>query len=339
MTPSILQLFFSFWIPLILSTIGSIIPSEMNEELKIKLFKSSLDTSIIILRSQGFEATYDKMNTNIYNDYIEIKNINIRKQFKSNDLPFCDASKIRMDSIWKNPACELLINIENIKFKGFNFDKNINNFFEINIDNISFDTSIFNDPSSKVTKKLFNIEETINFNFSTKNKYIFNKNIFENSLYLDVVNFGNLNFEVKLSNLIYNQEKISAVLDAFIFEFVDNGVLEKIDTFINIELNTNLTEIINNNLKIKSLLNIEDESEINKIEEQNKLINNINTHYPNFDQNTENLITFIENPTSLKCIRNEDHIINDNIFEAMEDLGPILIFAVFCENIIIDDPT
>jgi len=29
---------------------------------------------------------------------------------------------------------------------------------------------------------------------------------------------------------------------------------------------------------------------------------------------------------------------NDNIFEAMEDLGPILIFAVFCENIIIDDP-
>ena len=48
--------------------------------LKIKLFKSSLDTSIIILRSQGFEATYDEINTMfIYNDYIEIKNINIAK--------------------------------------------------------------------------------------------------------------------------------------------------------------------------------------------------------------------------------------------------------------------
>ena len=339
MTPSILQLFFSLGIPLILSTISSIIPSEINEELKIKLFKSSLDTSIIILRSQGFEATYDEMNTNIYNDYIEIKNINIRKKFESNDFPFCDASKIRMDSIWENPACELLINIENIKFKGFNFNKNVDNFLEINIDNISLDTSIFNDSSSKATKKLFKIDETINLNFSTKNKYNFNKNIFENSLYLDVVNFGNLNFEVKLSNFIYNQEKISAVLDAFIFEFVDNGVLEKIDTFIDIELNTNLTEIINNNLKIKSLLNIEDESEINKIEEQNKLINDVNKHYPNFDQNTLNLIAFIENPTSLKCIRNEDHIMNDNIFEAMDDLGPILIFAVFCENIIIDDPT
>ena len=50
MTPSIFQLLFSLGIPLILSTISSIIPSEINEELKIKLFKSSLDTSIIILR-------------------------------------------------------------------------------------------------------------------------------------------------------------------------------------------------------------------------------------------------------------------------------------------------
>jgi len=337
MTPGIFQLLFSLGIPLILSTISSIIPSEMNEELKIKLFKSSLDTSIIILRSQGFEATYDEMNINIYNDYIEIKNIILRKQFESNDFPFCDTSKIKMDSIWKNPACELLINIENIKFKGFNFNKNIDNFFEIDIDNISLDTSIFNDSSSKATKKLFKIEETIYLNFSTKNKYNFNKNIFENSLYLDVVNFGKLHFEVKLSNLIYNQEKISAVLDAFIFEFIDNGVLEKIDTFLDIESNTNLTEIVNNNLKIKSLLNVEDESKIKKIEEQNTLINNVNRHYPNFDQNTENLIEFIENPTSLKCIRDDDHIMNDNIFEAMEDLGPILIFAVFCENIIIND--
>ena len=30
-----------------------------------------------------------------------------------------------------------------------------------------------------------------------------------------------------------------------IFEFVDNGLLEKIDTFWDIELNTNFTEIIN----------------------------------------------------------------------------------------------
>ena len=89
--------------------------------------------------------------------------------------------------------------------------------------------------------------------------------------------------------------------------------------------------------KIKSLLNIEDESKLKKIEEHNTLINNVNRHYPNFNQNTQNLIEFIENPISLKCIRNDDHIMNENIFEAMEELGPILIFAVFCENIIIND--
>ena len=309
----------------------------MSEEIKIKLFQSSLDTSIIILRSQGFEATYDEINTDIYNDYIEIKNINIRKKFESGDFTFCETDNIKMDSIWKNPACELFISIENIKFKGFNFNQNIDNFFEIIIDNISLDTSIFNDSSSKTIKKLLKIEKTVNLNFSTKTKYSFNKNIFENSLYLDVINFGTLNFEVKLSNLIFDQEKIAAVLDAFIFEFSDNGILEKIDTFLDIESNTNLTEIINNNLQIKSLLNIEDESEIKKIEEHNTLINNVNRHYPNFNQNTQNLINFIENPISLKCIRNDDHIMNENIFEAMEDLGPILIFAVFCENIATDD--
>jgi hypothetical protein len=339
MTPSIIQLVLSLWIPLILSTISSLIPSEISEELKIKLFTNSLDTSIIFLRSQGFEATYDEINTNIYNDYIEIKNFNIKKQFKSKDLPFCDASKIKMDSIWKDPACELLINIENVQFKGFNFNKKIDNFFEINIDNISFDTSMFNDSSSKATKKLFKIEETINLNFSTRNKYNFNKNIFENKIFLEVEKFGNLSLEVKLSNLIYNEEQLSAVLDSFILEFVDQGVLERINTFIDIELDTNLIEIVNKEFKTKSLLNIDDENEIEKIEEHNQLISNVNRHYSNFDQNIVKLLAFIENPSSLKCIRYKDHIINNNISEAIDDLGPILLFAVFCENIIIDDPT
>ena len=47
-------------------------------------------------------------------------------KFESNDFPFCDSSNIKMDSIWKNPACELaLVNIENIKFKGFDFNGTI----------------------------------------------------------------------------------------------------------------------------------------------------------------------------------------------------------------------
>lgn len=339
MTPSIIQLAFSLWIPLIISTISSLIPSEINDELKIKLFKNSLDTSIIFLRSQGFEATYDEMNTNIYNDYIEIKNIDIKKKFGSNDFSYCDINKIKKKSIWEDPSCELLIKINNIKFKGFNFNNNTENFFEINIENISFDTSIFNNSSSKATKKLFNIDEKINLDFSTKNNYIFNKNIIESKILLSVENFGSLNIEFILSNLIYNEEKLSAVLDSFIFNFFDNGLFERIETFIDIESDTSLTEIVIKNLKTKSLLNIENESEIKSIEEHNQLISDINRHYPNFDNNINNLMSFIENPNSLICIRNEDHLINNNVFEEIDDLGPILLLAVFCENIITDDPS
>ena len=132
MTPSIFQLAISLWFPLILSLISSITPEEFNQELKIKLFKSGLDTSIIFLRSQGFEATYDEMDVNIYDDLIEIKNINIRKQFGSNEFPFCETENIKMSSIWQDLNCELVINIQNLQFKGLNFIEKNDNFFEIN---------------------------------------------------------------------------------------------------------------------------------------------------------------------------------------------------------------
>lgn len=338
MTPSIIQLAISFGIPLFLSIISSIIPEEISEESKIKLFKSTLDTSIIILRSQGFEATYDEMDVNIYNDLIEIKNINIKKQFESNEFPFCDTKNIKMESIWQDLTCELVINIQNLQFKGFNFNKNIDNFFEINANNINFDTSIFNNSSSKATKKLFEIDKTIIANISIKNKYNFNKNIFENNIYLDIQNFGNLNLETKLTNLLYSKEKFSAVLDRFNLEFTNDGILKKINTFLDIELGTNLIELTNNNLKIKSLLNIENESKIKVIEEHNKLISDVNRHYPNFNKNIDNIFLFLENSNSIKCFRNEKHLMNENVFDAIEDLGPVLLFAVFCENIVINDP-
>ena len=125
------QLAISLWLPLVLSLISSITPEEFNQELKIKLFKSGLDTSIIFLRSQGFEATYDEMDVNIYDDLIEIKNINIRKQFEPYELPFCDAEKIKKKSIWQDETCELVINIQNLQFKGLDFIKKNDNFFEI----------------------------------------------------------------------------------------------------------------------------------------------------------------------------------------------------------------
>ena len=338
MTPSIFQLAISFGIPLILSIISSIIPEVMSEESKIRLFKSSLDTSIILLRSQGFEATYDEMDINFYNDLIEIKNINIRKQFEPYDLPFCDAEKIKKKSIWQDETCELVIKIQNLQFKGLNFIEKNDNFFEINANNINFDTSIFNDSSSKTAKKLFEIENTIIASFSIKNIYNFNKNIFENNIYLDIHNFGNLNLETKLTNLLYNQEKFSAVLDKFNLGFTNNGILKKIDTFIDIESDTNLIEITNNNLKTKSLLNIENESEIKVIEDHNKLIKDVSRHYPNFNKNIDNIFLFLENPDSIKCIRNEEHLMNENVFDAIEDAGPTLLFAIFCENIVINDP-
>ena len=85
-------------------------------------------------------------------------------------------------------------------------------------------------------------------------------------------------------------------------------------------------------------LNIENESEIKVIEEHNQLINDVSRHYPNFNKNIDNILLFLENPGTIKCLRNKDHLMNENVFDAIEDAGPILLFAIFCENIVINDP-
>ena len=66
--------------------------------------------------------------------------LGIRKQFEPYELPFCDAEKINKKSIWQDETCELVINIQNLQFKGFNFSNDKENFFEIHANNINFDT-------------------------------------------------------------------------------------------------------------------------------------------------------------------------------------------------------
>jgi|TARA_B100001971_G_scaffold209653_1_gene233634 hypothetical protein len=334
MAPSILQLALTLWLPFLLSIISSFVPEDLNHELKIKLLKKSLDTSVIFIRSQGFEATYNDLEVNLLEDSIEIKNINLRRQFYPNEFTFCDVKKIKQESIWDPEVCELSINIESLKFSGLNLIEKNNKFFTITANNINFDTSIFNDSSSIATKKLYEIEKTIVASFSIKNQYEFNKNIFENKIDINIKNYGDVSLKTRLTNLLYNQKKFSAVLDELNFKFTNYGILEKIDTFFDIETNTNLTEVTKNALKSRSLLNIEDENEIYRIKSHNETIDNINRHYPSLNNNIDNILLFLDKHNSIQCTRNEDHLLNENVIEGIDSSGPILFLAVFCEQII-----
>ena len=54
----------SFWIFIVQSIFSFFNPAGLDQEAKINLIESGIDTGIIFLRTQGFEATYD--------DYLEI---------------------------------------------------------------------------------------------------------------------------------------------------------------------------------------------------------------------------------------------------------------------------
>tara|TARA_B110000438_G_C15784684_1_gene637841 strand:- start:282 stop:1298 length:1017 start_codon:yes stop_codon:yes gene_type:complete len=331
------QFFFlsqSFWIFIAQSIISFFNPAGLDQDAKIKLIESGLDTGIIYLRTQGFEATYDEFNANINNNSIEIKDIIIKKQLNPGSVYFCEGKNIQPKTIWHPRVCEINIKIDKLTFSGLNFDYKSELPFKIAFENINFDLSIFNDANSKTFKKLFEINESISANFSMETKYEFSKNIFHNNVHISLDNFGTIDTNVIFKNIIYSEEFFSLNLDTFSFALKNNSVIEKVNLILDIEGNSNLYNLTKNKLQKKSSINVTDQNELDKINKHNDIINSIEYHYPAYSKNLDDLLSFLQNAKNIKCSRNNDHLMNAEVIEEINRTGPSLLFAVLCENII-----
>ena len=108
----------SFWIFLFQGLISFFNPDALNEDAKIKLFESGIDSGVIYLRSLGFNATYDDFYADIDEDTILITNLSLKREFEPGYDSFCNIENLEPRSIWHPKLCEFILTIDEISIKG-----------------------------------------------------------------------------------------------------------------------------------------------------------------------------------------------------------------------------
>lgn len=327
----------SFWIFLFQSLISFFNPDALNDEAKIKLIESGIDSGIIYLRSIGFNATYDEFYADIEEDKIQITNLTLKKKFNPEYNSFCDLDNLELKSIWHPKLCEFSLSVDEIIIKGIELGYKSEDPVSIEISGIIHDLSNYNTTEFKTVKKLLDIENNISGDFKLDLKYDFSKNIFSSNINFSVNNFGLMNLSFVTDNIVYNDESFSLNLDKFRFSFEDESFVEKFNTLSDIEGGNDLAEIAKQGLLKRPTLNVSDVDQLENINTHNDFINSVEYYYPSYNSNILNLIKFLEEPSYFECNSDQNHLINNLFMEDVEVYGFPLIIAAVCENISLED--
>tara|TARA_E500000178_G_C17017463_1_gene753744 strand:- start:1315 stop:2346 length:1032 start_codon:yes stop_codon:yes gene_type:complete len=327
----------SFWIFIVQGLLSIFNPNSIDYETKIKIFESGIDTSITYLRSEGFSATYDDFYDDKENNIIVLENLVIKKEFEPQYSGFCLEENIVPKSIWHSKSCEFSLEIDKIKFTGLNLGYKSEGSFKIDLIGIKHDLSIYNNTELMTLKKLVELDDYLFANFYIETQYEFSKNIFKSNVNLDIQEFGVLNFSLTANDIIYNQDKFSFNLDKFNLMYEDNSLINKIEILRELNLLAYDGFSLHESAKKKFLkqpnLNVNDVSELEKINLHNDFINSLNYHYPNYEENIVNLILFLKDPGTIYCQNDSDHIINELFLDEVGNYGLPLLVAALCENI------
>jgi len=323
----------SFWIFLFQGLISFFNPDALNEEAKIKLFESGIDSGVIYLRSLGFNATYDDFYADIDEDTILITNLSLKREFEPGYDSFCNIENLEPRSIWHPKLCEFILTIDEISIKGIELGYKSDDPVSIEFKGINHDLSIYNTTELKTVKKLLDLENNISGDFRLDLKYEFSKNILSSNIDFSVNDFGEMDLSFVSNNIVYNDDNFSMNLDKFKFTFEDQSFVEKFNTLSDIEGGKALNDIAKDGLLKRSTLNVNDVEELENINSHNDFINSIEYYYPNYNSNINNLIKFLEEPDYLDCSSSQDHLINNSFINDVDTYGFPLILAAVCEKI------
>jgi len=327
----------SFWIFLFQSLISFFNPEALNEEAKIKLFESGIDSGIIYLRSIGFNATYDDFYADIEDDTILISNLSLKREFDPEYDSFCNLDNLEPKSLWHPKLCEFSLTVEEIIIKGIELGYKSDDPVSIEFSGINHDLSIYNTTEFKTVKKLLDLENNISGNFKLDLRYLFSKNILSSNINLSIDDFGIMHLGFVANDVVYNNENFSMNLDKFRFTFEDTSFVEKLNTLYDIEGRKSLNELAKDGLLKRSKLNVSDVDELESIKNHNDFINSIEYFYPKYNSNIINLIRFLEEPNYISCTSDRDHLINNLFIDDVGVNGFPLIIAAVCENISLED--
>ena len=296
-------------------------------EIKVTAVDATTRAVVMALRSSQIPVTYEAVEGNPRKDTISINKINLRVPVPVPDGCGSITASGRNDPktlFYEDLPCELNVSIGDITIQGLELDGKSKETVAIYVNNVAIDLSIFSSGEMLAIKRMLQLEDElaieqigIGLGYDVASDQITAEFGFA------VEGFGSAKGLIKLSSVrqdksLYNE--ITGQLDRFELVITDEGMIETASIFLSIANDSEGIKFDNllSGLFLANPLSDTELGDLSKV-------------YPNSNKNISELTKFMGGGMTVSCLRENPHqvVFVDDLF----DLGPTVIFNMFCEKV------
>jgi len=294
-------------------------------EIKVTAVDATTRAVVMALRSSQVPVTYEGVEGNPRKDTISINKINLRVPVPDGCGSITASGRNDPKTLfYEDLPCELNVSIGDITIQGLELDGKSKDTVAIYVNNVAIDLSIFSSGEMLAIKRMLQLEDElaieqvgIGLGYDVASDQITAEFGFA------VEGFGSAKGLIKLSSVRQDKslyDEITGQLDRFELVITDEGMIETASIFLSI---SNDSEGINFGDLLSGLFLANPLSDTE--------FGDLSQVYPNSNENIFELTKFMGGGMTVSCLRENPHqvVFDDDLF----DLGPTVIFNMFCEKV------
>ena len=296
-------------------------------DIKVTAVDATTRAVVMALRSSQVPVTYEGVEGNPRKDTISINKINLRVPVPVPDGCGSITASGRTDPrtlFYEDLPCELNVSIGDITIQGLELDGKSKETVAIYVNNVAIDLSIFSSGEMLAIKRMLQLEDElaieqigIGLGYDVASDQITAEFGFA------VEGFGSAKGLIKLSSVRQDKslyDEITGQLDRFELVITDEGMIETASIFLSISNDSEGIKFddLLSGLFLANPLSDTELGDLSKV-------------YPNSNENISELTKFMGGGMTVSCLRENPHqvVFDDDLF----DLGPTVIFNMFCEKV------
>ena len=294
-------------------------------EIKVTAVDATTRAVVMALRSSQVPVTYEGVEGNPRKDTISINKINLRVPVPDGCGSITASGRNDPKTLfYEDLPCELNVSIGDITIQGLELDGKSKETVAIYVNNVAIDLSIFSSGEMLAIKRMLQLEDElaieqvgIGLGYDVASDQITAEFGFA------VEGFGSAKGLIKLSSIRQDKslyDEITGQLDRFELVITDEGMIETASIFLSI---SNDSEGIKFGDLLSGLFLANPLSDTE--------LGDLSQVYPNSNENISELTKFMGGGMTVSCLRENPHqvVFDDDLF----DLGPTVIFNMFCEKV------
>jgi len=294
-------------------------------EIKVTAVDATTRAVVMALRSSQVPVTYEGVEGNPRKDTISINKINLRVPVPDGCGSITASGRNDPKTLfYEDLPCELNVSIGDITIQGLELDGKSKETVAIYVNNVAIDLSIFSSGEMLAIKRMLQLEDElaieqvgIGLGYDVASDQITAEFGFA------VEGFGSAKGLIKLSSIRQDKslyDEITGQLDRFELVITDEGMIETASIFLSISNDSEGIKFddLLSGLFLANPLSDTELGDLSKV-------------YPNSNENISELTKFMGGGMTVSCLRENPHqvVFVDDLF----DLGPTVIFNMFCEKV------